>query len=71
MFEAQNGLCAICGEPEIGSQNGVVMRLAIDHCKKTNKIRELLCANCNRGLGMFGENIEILASAIKYLTKHS
>ena len=34
---------------------------------KTNKIRGLLCSNCNRGLGHFKDNIDILKSAIKYL----
>lgn len=50
MFEAQNGVCAICGLPEIAR------RLAVDHDHKTGKIRGLLCANCNISLGWYEKN---------------
>jgi hypothetical protein len=53
-----NGCCAICK-----SEN----KLVIDHCHATNQIRGLLCANCNAGIGMLGDNVEILEAAIKYL----
>ena len=52
--------CMICGSLE---------RLCIDHCHATNKVRGILCSKCNSGLGMFRDNIEYLAEAIKYLTK--
>ena len=71
MFQNQNGLCAVCGKPEARKFNGVITFLTIDHCHKTKKVRELLCHKCNITIGMADENIEILASAIKYLTKHS
>lgn len=48
MLSAQNGLCAICeGLPAEGK------RLVVDHCHDTNKVRGLLCANCNLSLGRF------------------
>ena len=47
MFEKQNGLCKICGEP------GISRRLAVDHCHKTGKVRGLLCWKCNMCLGIF------------------
>jgi hypothetical protein len=36
---------------------------------KQKKIRGLLCASCNSGLGKFQENIDVLHDAINYLTK--
>ena len=39
----------------------------IDHCHETNKVRGVLCANCNHALGKFQDNISILEQAIKYL----
>jgi len=68
MIETQNGVCAICGEPEkTKSVLGVVRRLAVDHDHKTGKIRALLCDRCNRLIGMSEENIAILNKAIRYL----
>jgi len=39
----------------------------IDHDHKTEKFRGWLCHNCNRGLGVFDDDIEILYRAIDYL----
>lgn len=64
LHDAQKGLCAICLNPE---QSIHRIFLAVDHDHKTGKIRGLLCDKCNRGLGQFKDNIEILEQAIKYL----
>lgn len=75
MHDKQQGLCALCGNKEKVKHNNsksVNMRkLAVDHCHKTGKIRELLCYDCNTSLGKFKDSIEILKSAIVYLKKHS
>jgi hypothetical protein len=68
---SQNSVCAVCQE-KCKSTRG----LAVDHdhlCCPGNKscgkcIRGLLCSNCNRALGMFQDNPEILNRAIAYLT---
>ena len=60
LFEKQKGLCLIC-------QTKGYRRLVVDHCHTTNKVRGLLCDNCNRGLGSFKDNIFSLKNAIKYL----
>ena len=65
MFIAQFGLCAICGK---APENG---KLQVDHCHKTNNIRELLCGHCNMLLGHANDDITVLKNAIKYLKKHS
>ena len=43
----------------------------IDHCHITNKIRGVLCNNCNTALGLVGDNILVLEEMIKYLNKHN
>lgn len=62
----QGDKCVICGGI---NNNG--KRLFVDHCHKTGKIRDLLCGNCNSGLGFFGDNPQVLANAIEYLKKAS
>lgn len=73
MLKWQNYVCAICKNPEhiiSGRINRIPKRLAIDHCHKTNKIRGLLCHNCNTSIGKMHDSIEILQSAIDYLKSH-
>lgn len=54
--------CHICG-----GQCPTGRRLAVDHCHATGKVRGVLCANCNRALGLFGDNAALMAKAIEYL----
>lgn len=54
----QNNLCAICFEPNPSD---------LDHCHKTGKVRWLLCKHCNRGLGAFRDNPELLRRAADLL----
>lgn len=67
LMERQDGCCAICGT----SMNVDRRSLAIDHDHKNDRIRELLCLNCNAGLGMFRDSVELLRNAIKYVDEHS
>ena len=41
--------------------------VAVDHDHLTNEFRGLLCNGCNKGLGLFRDNIQSLNNAIKYL----
>ena len=66
MLESQNGICAICGNLETIQKS----HLSVDHDHKTNKVRGLLCRECNRALGGFKDNRILLQSAINYLLKH-
>lgn len=63
----QNGLCAICGTDQ---PRGPANVLAVDHDHKTKKVRGLLCQTCNTGLGLFADDVSLLASAIQYLSAH-
>ena len=55
------GVCTICGCSD------KTRRLCVDHDHKTNKFRGLLCARCNRGIGMFRDNPILLEKASTYL----
>lgn len=61
MLQAQVGLCAIC-QREFGEN------LFVDHNHETNSIRGLLCNECNKGLGCFGDSVSRLQRAIDYLS---
>jgi Recombination endonuclease VII len=57
----QHGRCAGCGRPP-----GPI-RLAVDHCHKTGRIRGLLCWLCNRAIGIIRDNATTAANLGGYL----
>jgi hypothetical protein len=59
MFARQGGACAIC------KRTGV--RLCVDHCHLTRKVRRLLCTKCNGLLGFCNDDPDILLTAVAYL----
>lgn len=64
----QNGRCAICG---LSDTSKPTVFPVVDHCHKTGAVRGLLCANCNKGLGHFKDDINLLFSAAMYLKRNS
>jgi hypothetical protein len=54
-----NTNCQIC--------NVELTKKCIDHCHSTNKVRGVLCNNCNTALGLVGDNIDTLHKMIAYL----
>lgn len=60
----QNSVCAICSKPETIKGK---TSLSVDHCHITNKVRGLLCDSCNKGLGNFKDNPQLLEKAKIYL----
>lgn len=63
MLAAQGGVCAICAGGPTGRGG-----LHVDHCHDTGKVRGLLCHGCNVSIGHFKHDVDILASAIRYLS---
>jgi hypothetical protein len=64
----QNNQCAICGvQPETINKALVIDH---DHDNPSRGARGLLCTYCNVALGLLGEDIEILVSAIGYIKRN-
>ena len=61
MLAAQGGLCAICRNAPAAH---------VDHDHDTGEVRELLCFNCNGGLGQFKDDPEVLRAAADYVERH-
>jgi len=64
MIDEQYGCCAICGSDD----ETIDGHLHVDHDHGTGEVRGLLCTSCNKGLGLLQDNVDMLESAIKYLT---
>ena len=62
IYDSQNGVCAICKQ-ECKTRKS----LSVDHDHETGDIRGLLCNRCNRGLGLFRDDPEVLKNATRYL----
>lgn len=69
MLEKQKEVCAICHQAEtrLNGRTKEPMRLVIDHCHETNKVRGLLCHSCNTALGKFQEDSVRMYRAIRYI----
>ena len=72
LLEKQKGRCAICTILMDSSQSNLIP--TVDHVHLENelrnshkKVRGLLCGRCNRGLGQFQDNVEVLEKAAQYL----
>lgn len=59
--------CNICGISQKEHFEKSKKDLHIDHCHKTQKVRGLLCHNCNLAIGYMNDNIELLDKAKEYL----
>ena len=64
MFEAQGGVCAICGEARPEERT-----LHVDHDHATGVIRGLLCFRCNQAIGSLQEDYDIFQAAADYLDR--
>jgi hypothetical protein len=55
----QNENCQTCGVR--------MDKKCIDHCHLTNKVRGVLCNNCNTALGLIKDNRQTLLNMLQYL----
>lgn len=58
LVAAADGRCEICGEER---------DLVVDHCHDSGDVRGVLCNPCNRGIGLLGDNPEVVSNAVRYL----
>lgn len=63
LLAKQGNKCAICGTDTPNTPTG----WHIDHCHETNKIRGILCQQCNNMLGNAKDSAETLRRAAVYL----
>jgi hypothetical protein len=69
-YPVSNYICPIClmSEEELKGTGGNASIWVVDHNHYTDKFRGHICHNCNRGLGVFQDDVERLQRAIKYLS---
>ena len=60
MLASQEGRCGIC-QKEMSPP-------CVDHCHDTGRTRGMLCQNCNRAIGLMGDNAENLQRAKDWVT---
>ncbi|MGY5883212.1 endonuclease VII domain-containing protein [Modestobacter lacusdianchii] len=62
MLADQGGLCGLCRAAPAHH---------VDHDHATGAVRDLLCFNCNGGLGQFKDDPALLRAAARYVEAHS
>lgn len=71
LFEEQKGLCKICGQPETATtKEGELKDIANDHCHDTGQIRGLVCQAHNQALGMFEDDLVLMAKAMMHVARY-
>ena len=65
IMDKQRGCCPICRKGF--EYKHYTTGPCIDHDHETGKVRGILCGHCNRALGLFGDTVVGLSSAIRYL----
>lgn len=66
LLDMQGGVCAIC---RTDTRDGRERDMPVDHDHATGQVRGILCDRCNRTIGLFQDDPEIIARAITYLRK--
>jgi hypothetical protein len=66
LIELAEGKCQICRKPLVcfGQSSD---SMVLDHDHTTGDIRGILCAKCNKALGLLGDSLEGLERAVTYL----
>lgn len=69
MLARQDGKCAICRR--LDAVSGADHSLHVDHDHATGAVRGLLCMLCNRGVGAFRDDPDLITAAADYLIRHA
>ena len=69
LLASQDGKCALCAV-EVKFGTGFSKSAHVDHCHTTNKVRGILCGNCNTALGKLGDSVESIKKVLEYLEKN-
>ena len=67
MLVQQAHKCKLCFGEGFLMKDTHSMKLVVDHCHTSGKVRGLLCHNCNRALGLLQDNRQTLERALAYL----
>jgi len=68
MLASQNNRCALCPFEFTATDRGSPR---VDHCHAVGKVRQLLCDECNKGLGTFRDDSARLRRAADYIDRHN
>ncbi len=69
LLATQNGVCAVCHQPETELRRGTVKSLDVDHNHDTGQIRGLLCSACNTALGLLREDPLRIKALFEYIER--
>jgi hypothetical protein len=67
LIAQQGGVCPCCRRALPAS----LAKQHVDHDHVTHRVRGVTCGNCNRAMGMFGDNPETMRNAADYLEAHN
>ena len=70
-YPSPDYICPIClkNEEQLKGTGGNASVWVVDHSHETDMFRGFICHNCNRGIGVFNDDVSRLERAIVYL-KH-
>lgn len=64
IYRVQGGCCALC---RVDLSSLPAKAIHVDHCHATNKMRGILCHDCNTALGKLGDTAESIMRVYQYL----
>ena len=66
MIDGQGNKCASCKDKLLEGQN-----THIDHCHETNRVRAILCGDCNKALGFLKDDPMRVSALLVYIGENS